>query len=158
MSVINTKRVGKGSPSPRLIEGNLAVDDRGTVSFVNKFQFDGVKRFYTVTNHKVGFVRAWHAHRREAKYVIVINGIALVGAVAINDWNHPSKDNKVHRYILSDHKPSVLYIPAGYANGFMSLTKNCKVMFFSTSTLDESMKDDVRFDSRYWDIWSVVER
>jgi dTDP-4-dehydrorhamnose 3,5-epimerase len=143
---------------PKLILGDVNIDDRGEVTYVNEFQFTGVKRFYVVSNHKTGLVRAWHAHRREAKYVMVINGAALVGAVAINDWNHPSKDTKVHRYVLSAHKPSVLYIPAGYANGFMSLTKNCKLMFFSTSTLDESTKDDVRFDSRFWDIWSVVER
>jgi len=143
---------------PKLILGDVNIDDRGEVAYVNEFQFAGVKRFYVVSNHKTGLVRAWHAHRHEAKYAMVINGAALVGAVAINDWSHPSKDNKVHRYILSAHKPSLLYIPAGYANGFMSLTKNCKVMFFSTSTLDESLKDDIRFDSKYWDIWSVVER
>jgi hypothetical protein len=31
-------------------------------------------------------------------------------------------------------------------------------MFFSTSTLEESAGDDVRFDARYWDVWGVVER
>ena len=29
---------------PRLIEGALSVDDRGSVSFVNEFNFAGVKR------------------------------------------------------------------------------------------------------------------
>ena len=49
---------------PLLIEGGLAVDDRGEVRFVNGFGFEGVKRFYAVSNHQPGFVRAWHAHRR----------------------------------------------------------------------------------------------
>jgi dTDP-4-dehydrorhamnose 3,5-epimerase len=40
----------------------------------------------------------------------------------------------------------------------MSLTEDAKLMFFSTSTLEESMGDDIRFDSRYWDIWNTVER
>ena len=56
--------------APWLIEGGLAVDDRGIVSFVNDFDFAGVKRFYMVSNHKAGFVRAWHAHKHEAKYVM----------------------------------------------------------------------------------------
>ena len=30
---------------PTLIEGGLAVDDRGEVRFVNEFNFEGVKRF-----------------------------------------------------------------------------------------------------------------
>jgi len=143
---------------PRLIEGGLAVDDRGVVGFVNGFDFAGVKRFYTVTNHRAGFVRAWHAHRHEAKYVTVLRGSAIVGAVKIDDWENPSRDSKVYRYVLSAHKPSVVYIPAGYANGFMSLTEEALVVFFSTATFEESRGDDVRYDARYWDIWNVVER
>lgn len=142
----------------KLFEGGLAVDDRGEVGFVNDFNFDGVKRFYWVTNHKSGFIRAWHAHRREAKYVMVVQGAALIGAVEIDDWEKPSKDNKVWRYILSSHKPSVLFIPAGYANGFMSLTKETKLIFFSTSTLEESRDDDIRYDAYYWNPWHIEER
>jgi len=143
---------------PRLLEGGLGVDDRGSVAYVNDFDFAGVKRFYLVSNHRAGFVRAWHAHRREAKYVTVTRGAAVVGAVRIDNWESPSPDGEVHRHVLSAQKPSVLYIPAGYANGFMSLTEDATLMFFSTSTLEESRGDDVRYDSRYWDIWDVVER
>lgn len=144
--------------APRLIEGAKAVDDRGSVTFVNGFDFAGVKRFYVVANHRRGFVRAWHAHRNEAKYVAAISGAAVVGAVAIDDWERPSKDAHIERFVLSADRPAVLYIPPGYANGFMSLTTDAKLAFFSTSTVDESRADDVRFDARYWDAWSVEER
>jgi dTDP-4-dehydrorhamnose 3,5-epimerase-like enzyme len=143
---------------PYVIEGGLGVDDRGEVGFVNDFHFDGVKRFYIVLNHRAGFVRAWHAHRREAKYITVVQGAAIVAAVAIDNWEQPSKDAQVHRYVLSAPKPSVVYIPPGYANGFMSLTVDTKLVFFSTATLEESRGDDVRFDAHYWDPWHVVER
>ena len=146
------------STVPYIIEGGLGVDDRVEVAFVNGFRFEGVKRFYMVSNHRAGFVRAWHAHRREAKYVIAVQGAAIVAAVAIDNWEHPSKNSQVHRYVLSAQKPAVLYIPQGYANGFMSLSKDAKLMFFSTSTLEESQGDDVRYDARYWDAWQVIER
>jgi dTDP-4-dehydrorhamnose 3,5-epimerase len=142
----------------RLIEGSLAVDDRGIVSFVNDFDFNGVKRFYTVSNHRAGFVRAWHAHRHEAKYITVLQGAAIIGAVKIDNWETPSRDSQVSRYVLSAHKPSVLYVPAGYANGFMSLTEDTIVVFFSTAKIEETRNDDIRYDARYWDIWQVVER
>ena len=142
----------------KLTNGGLAVDDRGQVSFVNDFDFKDVKRFYMVSNHSAGFVRAWHAHKKEAKYALVVKGAAVVGAVAIDDWDKPSKNAEVKRFVLSEKKPTVLYIPAGHANGFMSLTKDAQVMFFSTSTLEESLGDDIRYDARYWDIWSVEER
>ena len=144
--------------APRLVQGGLAVDDRGEVGFVNDFDFAGVRRFYMVSNHRAGFVRAWHAHRREAKYVLVAQGAAIVGAVPIDNWEKPSTDVKVSRFVLTAKKPAVLYIPPGYANGFMSLTEYAKLLFFSTSSLEESRDDDVRYDARYWDIWCVEER
>src|SRR5262245_31995953 len=119
-------------PRPVLLAGGLAADDRGELGFVNDFRFEGVKRFYTVTNHREGFVRAWHGHRREAKYVTAVSGAALVGAVRIEDWQNPPRDATVERFVLSAHRPAVLYIPCGYANGFMSLTADLKLMFFST--------------------------
>ncbi|MBN1299824.1 MAG: dTDP-4-dehydrorhamnose 3,5-epimerase family protein [Melioribacteraceae bacterium] len=143
---------------PKLFKGGLAVDDRGSVSFVNDFDFKNVKRFYAVENHKQGFVRAWHGHKNEVKYVLPAKGSALVCAVEIDNWENPSKNLKVHRYVLSEKNPSVLFIPKGYANGFMSLTEDAKLIFFSTSSLQDSMNDDIRFDSRYWNPWDVEER
>jgi dTDP-4-dehydrorhamnose 3,5-epimerase-like enzyme len=143
---------------PTLMAGGLAVDDRGELGFVNDFHFDGVKRFYTVSNHRQGFIRAWHAHKREAKYVTAVSGAALIGAVQIDNWDEPSPDLTAERFVLSAHRPTVLYIPAGFANGFMSLTDDLKLMFFSTSSLQESQGDDFRYDARYWDIWQVIER
>lgn len=143
---------------PVLIKGGLAVDDRGTVSFANEFNFESVKRFYAVENHKRGFVRAWHAHRKEAKYVMVVKGSAVVAAVKIDNWENPSIDLKVNRFVLSEKTPSVLFIPAGYANGFMSLTDDAKLLFFSTSELKDSLNDDIRYDAHYWEAWQVEER
>lgn len=143
---------------PQLIQGGLAVDDRGQLMFANDFDFAGVKRFYLVTNHRQGFVRAWHAHRHEAKYVTVLQGSALMGAVKIDDWTTPSKDAAVHRLVLSASRPQVYFIPAGYANGFMTLTSDAIVQFFSTSSLEQSKGDDVRFEANYWNIWGIQER
>lgn len=143
---------------PRLIPGNVAVDDRGEVAFVNDFDFAGVKRFYTIRNHRAGFVRAWHGHRKEAKYLHVTDGAAVIGLVRIDDWERPSKDLKVERYVLSAHRPAVLYAPAGYANGWMSLSPDTRIVVYSTVSLDESLADDQRFDARFWDIWQIPER
>lgn len=138
---------------PRLLNGGLAVNARGTVSFVNQFKFPGVKRFYMVENSNKNAVRAWHGHKNEEKYVFVVSGEALIGAVKINNWKNPSKKTKIYRFLLSSKNPSILYIPKGYANGFKSLTQDSKLIFFSTSTLAQSEKDDFRFDAKYWNIW-----
>jgi dTDP-4-dehydrorhamnose 3,5-epimerase-like enzyme len=143
---------------PELLRGGLSVDDRGEVGFVNDFGFGDVKRFYTVANHAAGFVRAWHGHRHEAKYVLVVSGSALVCCVEVDDWEAPSRDLAVQRFVLSERSPAVLRVPPGYANGFMTLSEGARLMFFSTSSLEESLGDDLRFPARFWDPWHVEER
>jgi len=145
---------------PKIVEGGLAVDDRGQLSFVNDFTFEGVKRFYQVENFTLDMVRAFHGHLKEAKYVLVTSGSALVAAVEMDDTEKPSKENEVHRFVLSARRPVILYIPAGYANGFKALEPNTKVLFFSTSTLEESKGDDYRFPHDYWgsEVWEVENR
>ncbi|HNW88168.1 MAG TPA: dTDP-4-dehydrorhamnose 3,5-epimerase family protein [Bacteroidales bacterium] len=143
---------------PTLIKGATAVDDRGIIKFVNDFNFDGVKRFYIVKNHIAGLVRAWHGHKNEAKYVYAIAGSAIFGTVKIDNWENPNKDLVPNRVILSSETPMVYYVPAGYANGWESLTPEATLVFYSTATLEESKLDDYRYDSHYWDIWSVEQR
>ena len=68
---------------PFIINGDLSADDRGELMFVNQFNMDLVKRFYVVSNHKQGFIRAWHAHKFESKYVFIVNGTALISTVQV---------------------------------------------------------------------------
>ena len=143
---------------PFIIEGGLAVDDRGELMFINNFNMDKVKRFYVVSNHKKGFVRAWHGHKKEEKYVTIIEGVALISTVKIDDWEDPSIDLNIDKFVLSSKKPSILYIPSGYANGFKTLSENSKLIFFSNSTIDESIDDDYRYDAYKWNPWEILER
>lgn len=137
---------------PKLFRGGVAADERGVVSFVNDFDFTGVKRFFQVSNHASRFIRAWHGHRREGVYVHVSRGAALVGAVCLE------RQEVVHRGVLSDRVPSVLWIPPNHANGFMNLQADTTVQFFSTATLAETAEDDIRFQFDRWNIWTIENR
>lgn len=126
--------------------GGVAVDDRGNLRFVNDFDFKEVKRFYQVENHRQGFIRAWHGHKKEGKYVYVSSGTALIGVVSM-------ETGEVTKYVLSAKTPKVLYIPPNHYNGFKNLEENTSVIFFSTSTLEESKGDDIREEYTKWNIW-----
>ncbi len=143
---------------PRLIKGSLAVDDRGELAFINELDLIDVRRFYLVRNYEARYVRAWHAHRTEGKYVTVLSGAALLCCVEVDDWESPSRDLPVHRFVLSARQPSALAIPPAFANGSMSLTDDCTVLFFSTHSIEDSLGDDIRYPSRHWDPWSIEER
>ena len=136
---------------PTILNGGLAVDDRGSVSFVNDFNFKNVKRFYQVQNHRRGFIRAWHGHKKEGKYVYVTNGSALIGIVNM-------ESEEVSKFVLSSKSPKVLWIPPGNYNGFKSLEEDTKIVFFSTSTIEESLGDDIRKEYNQWDIWDEEYR
>lgn len=143
---------------PTLITGGRAIDDRGALGFINGFDLSEFKRFYTVENHEVGFVRAWHGHLMEAKAIIVLRGSALICAVKMTDTTAPSKNEPVKRLVLSATNTSAILVPAGYANGFKTLTSDALVLVFSSTSLDESLNDDFRFPYDYWDPWEIVAR
>lgn len=141
------------------IKGDISCDDRGFVSFVNDFKFNNVKRFYLVENHQIGYIRAWHAHKYEEKYVYVVSGSVMVSGVQIEgDWDKPLKNSKISSFVLSDKKPGVLHIPKGYANGFKTLSDDAKIIFYSTSKLEDSLNDDYRYEYDYWNPWNFEYR
>ena len=82
----------------------------------------------------------------------------MIGAVKIDNWEQPSTSLTVMRTVLSAASPQILFIPAGFANGFMSLTPDTRLMFFSTCSLEASRGDDIRYAARHWDIWTIEER
>ena len=143
---------------PDLIKGAMFVDDRGSISFVNNFDLSEVRRFYMVENHEVGFIRARHCHMEESKYVMALQGTAILALVRVEDPENPPVDPHIYRYVLTSSDPTVLWVPPGYAHGAKTLDAGTKLIFFSDASLSESQKDDFRFDAFQWDPWSVVPR
>ena len=146
---------------PWVLDGDIVPDDRGHVSFCNLFDMTKIKRFYIVENHNNGYIRAWHGHKEEAKYVLVLEGSFMFNTLPIESLEKKEAATP-QKFVLSARKPQILYIPPGFANGFMSLQDDSKVMFFSDSTIEESLSDDYRFsildDNTPDDTWWVLSR
>jgi dTDP-4-dehydrorhamnose 3,5-epimerase len=142
------------------IPGGVAVDDRGTLQFCNDFDIAAAKirRFYVVTNHEQRFIRAWHGHKHETKYLFVASGAILLAAVKIDDWSSPSPNLPLTRQVLSYEKPGLMKIPGGYAHGTMTLRPDTRLFIFSTATLQESAEDDFRFEAHFWNPWDILPR
>ena len=134
--------------TPRLYKGDIFIDDRGTVGFNNDLDLTDVKRFYTISNHSPGYIRAWHGHIKEAKYFTITSGSAIIGAIKMKAQGEKTILDYSYQYsqALSGTLPSVYYIPAGFANGCKLLTADSKLLIMSTSTVEESKLDDIRFN------------
>ena len=125
-------------------------DDRGDFTNV---ALENVKRSYIINNTQKGVVRAFHGHKQEGKYFYVPKGAFKFILIDMDtgSWKE---------YTLLDSVPKVLYCPAGYYNGFVSLTDDSLLITFSTSTMDDSRNDDFRIDYDVLgkDVWKVNNR
>jgi len=147
---------------PILIKGARFVDDRGSLNFCNEWSplTAGVKRFYQVQNHRSDFIRAWHGHQKEAKFVYVAQGAALICATPL--FKNPVEggspqypvpiDPVMYKFVMAEDTPAILFIPAGFYNGFKTLIADTILLFFSTSTLEESKGDDIRL---HWNVFGT---
>tara|TARA_B100000795_G_C22445245_1_gene303535 strand:- start:47 stop:484 length:438 start_codon:yes stop_codon:yes gene_type:complete len=144
--------------NPKLINGNRIFDNRGSLRFSNDLSFKNIKRFYTVHNYTKNFIRAWHGHINEEKYIGCIKGTFQVSAVKIDNVKKPNKKNEIHNFFLNESNSNFVHVPKGFANGSMSLEENSELLIFSTSSIKESLNDDIRYDSEYWNPWKINNR
>lgn len=133
-----------------IFQGSLISDQRGVIRFCNGFQFEGIKRFYSIKHLSVEIIRAWQGHKLETKYFYVINGIFLINWINIDNWQNPSKDLDINTHTLTDTQSEILIISPGHVTGIKALEPNSTMMVFSDVLLEDSRKDDYRFPAENW--------
>lgn len=140
---------------PSLIIGTKSISKNGSIQFVNDFTFKKIKRFYHIMLPDINLIRAFHGHFIEEKYAYVIQGAILLCAIRLDDRQNPGKNAQIYTFKLNSHTPQIVHIPNGFANGMKALKKNSEIIFFSTLSLANSLKDDYRYPSDYWgiEIW-----
>lgn len=135
---------------PYLISGGKFKDNRGSISFVNDFKFEDVKRFYIIEHQDTSVIRAWQGHKAEKKYFYVVNGSFIIKAIKPDNWENPSKELVAEKFILNENESNILCLPQGFINGFKVLEENSKLMVFSNMENEESADDLIRFPLDYW--------
>lgn len=140
-----------------LIKGNLFQDQRGTVRFVNDFHFEGVKRFYTITQPDTKTIRAWQGHKLETKYFYAANGAFTISWVKIDNWVQPSMDLEIYHKVLKDSESEILIVEPGHATAIQALIPGSILVVFSDKTLEESKADDYRWELRFFENFSLTQ-
>ncbi|MGB5555182.1 MAG: hypothetical protein WBM83_11030 [Flavobacteriaceae bacterium] len=132
------------------ISGSSHVDARGKLIFFNTFDMGQIVRFYSIEPSSVNVVRAWQGHKLEKKWFYCTAGSFVINLVKVDDFEHPSKQLNVERFVVSAAEPKILALPKGYANGFKALVEGSKLMVFSNASLTESQQDDYRYSIEQW--------
>lgn len=142
---------------PTIIKGGTFSDMRGTLKFVNEFNFDGVKRFYLIKHPDASVVRAWQGHQFEKKYFFPISGSFVIAWVKIDNFRNPSVNLTSNYHVLSESISEIIYLPEGYANGIKALAPNSEIMVFSSMDLNESMNEKIRYPENWWFDWEKFQ-
>jgi dTDP-4-dehydrorhamnose 3,5-epimerase-like enzyme len=140
----------------QITEGSLFLDERGSIAFANDFNLSPIKRFYFITHPNTDVIRAWQGHKIERKWFYCTKGAFEIQVVKIDDWDSPSKDLLIKKYILNANKTQILNVHAGCCTAIRALENNASLMVFSDKTLDEAKGDDFRFDKNYWFNWEII--
>lgn len=134
---------------PLIIKGNRHQDERGTLTFNNNFSAFGVKRFYTIENAGLELKRAWQGHQVEQRWFSAIVGSFEIKLVEIDQWENPSKNLPILKFILTAETLDILHIPAGFATSIQGLVKDSKLLLFADYQLGE-LQDEFRYPSDYF--------
>ena len=141
----------------KIIDGEIFRDERGQISSLNAFRFDGVERFYFIHHPDVSVIRGWHGHQHEKKWFYCVKGAFTIGLVEIDDWDNPSKDLKAQKYHLTESDSRILCVPEGYANCIKASIPGSVLLVFSGKTLPEAYADSWRYDKSLWVEWTQDE-
>ena len=148
------KFVTIGNSDARLIELNLRADDRGSFTrtwcaksfFDQGIDFRPVQGNSSVTRRR-GSVRGMHFQRSpkaDAKIVRCTAGRIYDVIVDIRP-NSPTR-GEVFAYELGPSTARMLYIPAGFAHGFQTLTDDVTVEYLMGIEYAEELSDGFRHD------------
>jgi dTDP-4-dehydrorhamnose 3,5-epimerase-like enzyme len=136
-----------------LLHGGEFEDARGKLIFFNDFDLTAVKRFYIIEHPDIEVIRAWQGHQKEEKWFYVLDGAFKLVLVQPDDWENPSLKLNTEEFVLEASQQKLLHVPGGYANGFKALKSKSRIIVFSSFTVEESAKDNFRFDKNDWYNW-----
>lgn len=141
----------------KIIEGEIFRDERGRISSLNAFRFQGVERFYFIHHPDTSVIRGWHGHQHEKKWFYCVKGAFTVGLVEIDDWDRPSENLKAEKYHLTETDSKIICVPEGYANIIKASIPDSVLLVFSGKTLPEAYSDSWRYDKKLWIEWDSNE-
>jgi len=130
MKIISTKFKGL-----KIFQGKTHLDSRGAfreMFLKNKTKgFQGI--FWCMSKSKKNVVRGLHIQKRinQAKYVAVIKG--KIFDVVLDLRKKSRTFGKCFTIILSDKNSKSLYIPKGFAHGFMGMDRENYVVYANSN-------------------------
>jgi len=132
-----------------LLKGNKYQDERGIITYNNDFDASQIKRIYTIENHSTDFIRGWQGHKIEQRWFACMKGSFEISVIEVDDFENPSRDLAIQKYLLTEDVLTYLHIPAGCITAIQAKSEGSKLLAFVDYHLHE-VDDEFRFELNYF--------
>ena len=132
-----------------LLEGKKHQDERGIITYNNDFDASKIKRIYTIENDSTDVIRGWQGHKIEQRWFASMIGSFEISVIVIDDFENPSKDLTIQKYLLQDDVLTYLHIPSGCITAIQAKEENSKLLVLADFGLDE-ISDEYRYSLDYF--------
>ena len=154
MKIISTKFSGL-----KVIKSKIFKDTRGFFKEDFKKKFFREKKFIfgCTSSSKKNVLRGLHLQTKfsQAKYLSILKGSIL--DVVVDLRKNSKTFGKYYSCILSESNSKSVYIPPGFAHGFLTLGKENYVLYSCTQYRNSKFEKSIRFDDKNLKIkWPTV--
>jgi len=139
-----------------LIKGDVHIDTRGILRYVNEKKPGIYRRFYLITHPDVKTVRAWQGHKKEEKAFYAINGGFTIAVVNPDSIESPADDEKPVFFQLTEENKNFLRVPGGNYTGIKAIGPNATLLVLSSMGIEDSKADDYRQPADKWVDWNTL--
>jgi len=140
-----------------LIKTELFKDKRGYFKEVEKFKVLKKKFIFDCFSYsKKNTLRGLHlqTNKSQAKIITVVHGKIL--DVAVDLRKKSPTYGKYFSIEISDNSDFSIFIPAGFAHGFLCLSKNCAVYYKCTNYRDKKSEKTIKWNDKSLNIkWPI---
>ena len=131
------------------ITGSRHQDERGIITYNNDFDASQIKRIYTIEKTSTEFIRGWQGHKVEQRWFASMKGSFEISVIKVDDFENPSKDLTIQKYILNEEVLTYLHVPSGYITAIQSKEKGSKLLVLADYGLGE-ISDEYRYSLDYF--------
>ncbi|QQV03384.1 MULTISPECIES: WxcM-like domain-containing protein [Chryseobacterium] len=131
------------------ITGSRHQDERGIITYNNDFDASQIKRIYTIENTSTEFIRGWQGHKVEQRWFASMKGSFEISVIKVDDFENPSKDLTIQKYLLTEEVLTYLHVPSGYITAIQSKEKGSKLLVLADYGLGE-ISDEYRYSLDYF--------
>jgi len=137
--------------TPKIIRRNCHYDKRGYLQEIYlKKKEKKIFKFSLVTSSKKNVFRGFHVQlkKQQAKLVYIVKGKVL--DIVIDLRIRSKKFAKVYKFRLKEK--DILYIPKGFAHGYLSLASENIVLYYLTEYRDAKSEDGIVWNDKMLNI------